>query len=98
MGLALLATLCAAPASAQGLFDSLFNGDRYAPRQQTYAPRGGSAYAPPQPSSGSWGQPQYGAQDGSPAAQSSGGTGRSVAYCVRLCDGRFFPMQRQANA
>jgi hypothetical protein len=27
-----------------------------------------------------------------------GNTGRSVAYCVRLCDGRYFPMQRHANA
>lgn len=24
--------------------------------------------------------------------------GRSVAYCVRLCDGRYFPMARHANA
>lgn len=39
---------------------------------------------------------------GSPAPQqggtSSGGTGRYVAYCVRLCDGRYFPMQRHNNA
>src|SRR6185369_11096517 len=28
----------------------------------------------------------------------SSGTGRTVAYCVRLCDGRHFPMQRHANA
>ena len=26
------------------------------------------------------------------------GGGRSVAYCVRLCDGRYFPIQRHANA
>ena len=41
-----------------------------------------------------WGQPQE-----RPAApQASSGTGRAVAYCVRLCDGRYFPMLRQANA
>ena len=44
------ATLSAAPAAAQGLFDTLFNGDRYSARQGSYAPRGGSAYAPPGPS------------------------------------------------
>lgn len=86
----LATTLCAVPASAQGLFDSLFNGDRYAPRRgpSSYVPRGGNAYAEP-----SWGQPQE-----SPAPQASTGTGRSVAYCVRLCDGRYFPMQRHTNA
>jgi len=40
--------------------------------------------------------PRYGA----PSTPSIGGgtTGRHVAYCVRLCDGRYFPMQRHANA
>ena len=35
-----------------------------------------------------------------PAArpQVSHGGGRGVAYCVRLCDGRYFPIQRHANA
>jgi hypothetical protein len=87
----LAAMLSAAPASAQGLFDSLFNGDRYAPRRgaSSYVPRGASAYAEP-----SAGQPQE-----APAAPQAGyGTGRAVAYCVRLCDGRYFPMQRHANA
>ncbi|HEX2656611.1 MAG TPA: DUF2865 domain-containing protein [Xanthobacteraceae bacterium] len=27
-----------------------------------------------------------------------GGSGRAVAFCVRLCDGRYFPMQRHAAA
>jgi hypothetical protein len=90
ISLALLAaTLSAAPAAAQGLFDSLFNGDRYSARQRSYAPPGGNAYAEP-----SWGQPQ----DRPAAPQASYGTGRAVAYCVRLCDGRYFPMSRQANA
>jgi len=85
----LAATLCAGPAAAQGLFDSLFNGDRYSARQRAYAPREGNSYAQP-----SWGQPQE-----RPAApQASYGTGRAVAYCVRLCDGRYFPMSRHANA
>jgi hypothetical protein len=28
----------------------------------------------------------------------SAGTGRSVVYCVRLCDGRYFPIQRHSAA
>ena len=38
--------------------------------------------------------PRYGA----PSTPSIGGGGRYVAYCVRLCDGRHFPMQRHSNA
>jgi len=85
----LAATLSVAPAAAQGLFDSLFNGDRYSARPRSYAPPGGNSYAEP-----SWGQPQ----DRPAAPQANYGTGRAVAYCVRLCDGRYFPMLRQANA
>ena len=40
----------------------------------------------------------YGSGSFGPAAPPSSGTGRAVAYCVRLCDGRYFPMQRHANA
>src|SRR5437763_2924583 len=96
----------AAPASAQGLFD-WFGGrqdDRY-PRQNSwsggqrqnswfgqrqYTPQA-NAYSDPGPVM----QERYG-----PASTPSigGGTGQSVAYCVRLCDGRYFPMQRHANA
>jgi hypothetical protein len=85
----LAAAVSAAPAAAQGLFDSLFNGDRYSARPRAYAPRDGNSYAEP-PS----GQPQ----DRSAPPQASHGTGRTVAYCVRLCDGRYFPISRYANA
>jgi len=107
LALALLATIAqAAPASAQGLFD-WFGGrqdDRY-PRQNSWS--GGQRQ-------NSWmGQRQYTPQanaysDPGPVMQErygpastpsiSGGTGQSAAYCVRLCDGRYFPMQRHANA
>jgi len=98
-------TALPAPASAQGFFD-WFNqrrDDRYqqqnsssAQRQQWY---GGqqrqytpqvSAYADP----GATMQERQGPA----SAPSIGGGGRYVAYCVRLCDGRYFPMQRHSNA
>ena len=49
-----------------------------------------NAYTDPYAASGE--QPQ-----GSARSRHRGGTGRSVAYCVRLCDGRYFPMQRRAT-
>ena len=84
-------TLAGAPASAQGLFDMLFGGAPRAPRG--YVPPQGSAYADPSNPSD---RPVY-APGGSSPAVSSGG-GRAVSYCVRLCDGRYFPIQRHANA
>jgi uncharacterized protein DUF2865 len=105
----ILITLAAlpAPASAQGFFD-WFNqrqDDRYARpnswsgqrqewnggQQRHYTPHV-SAYSDPT-------VPMQAPRYGAPSAPSiSGGTGRSVAYCVRLCDGRYFPMQRHGNA
>lgn len=99
-GLAALAlTLLSAPAPAQGLFNSWFGNqrpdDRY-PQQNSwfgqrrqYAPQA-NAYSDPNPPlhySHSGAQPQV-----------STGTGHAASYCVRLCDGRYFPMQRHANA
>jgi hypothetical protein len=102
LSLALLAIVAqAVPASAQGLF-GWFGGsqdDRY-PRQnqrqnswfgqRQYTPQA-NAYSDPGPLM----QERYGPA-GTPSI--SGGTGRYVAYCVRLCDGRHFPMQRHSNA
>src|SRR5689334_15305750 len=31
-------------------------------------------------------------------AEQRAGSGGAVAYCVRLCDGRFFPIQRSSGA
>lgn len=82
----------ATPAAAQGFFDMIFNGDRYAPRRN-YAPPQGNAYADPSNPSD---RPVYAPSGAAP--QVSHGGGRGVAYCVRLCDGRYFPIQRHANA
>jgi len=85
--LAALTMLSAAPAAAQNenFFEMLF-GRQQRPRQ--YVPPQASPYADPS-------QSYYGERRAS--APSSGG-GRAVAYCVRLCDGRYFPIQRHANA
>jgi Protein of unknown function (DUF2865) len=103
-----------APASAQGFFDwfNQRQDDRYARQnswsgqrqnswsgqrqewsghQQRYSAPQVSAYSDP---AAPIDTPRYGA----PSTPSIGGGGRYVAYCVRLCDGRHFPMQRHSNA
>jgi hypothetical protein len=77
--------LPATNASAQGLFDALFGGA--APRSAPAYPPQAMSYADPTVSPG--GQAQ---------GSASHGSGRAVAFCVRLCDGRHFPMQRHRNA
>jgi hypothetical protein len=107
LALALLAIVAhTIPAPAQGFFD-WFGGrqrdDRY-PRQNSwfgqqqqqqqqrqYVPPQANAYSDPN----SVMQERYGPAS---APSISGSTGRYVAYCVRLCDGRHFPMQRHSNA
>jgi hypothetical protein len=80
-------TLCFAapvqPAEAQGLFQALFGGfQRRAP-----------AYLPPQASS--FADPFNG---GGESRRSAGGFGHGTVYCVRTCDGRYFPLQRHAGS
>jgi len=69
-----------APAAAQTLFDFFFNAVRR-------PPAAASAYANPQPD-------LFGARPGDSEPRVE--TGPAVSYCVRLCDGRFFPIQRSA--
>jgi hypothetical protein len=75
--------------------DSWFGNDR---RQDSWF--GQRQYTPQQPSAYSDQNGSYDDQRYGPATTPTigGGTGRYVAYCVRLCDGRYFPMQRHANA
>jgi hypothetical protein len=96
------------PAPAQSFFDwfSQRRDDRYPQRQNSWSGQrqewngGQQRHYTPQASAYSdptvpMQAPRYGA----PNTPSIGGSaGRSVAYCVRLCDGRYFPMQRHANA
>jgi hypothetical protein len=82
-GVAGLATAAApAPASAQSLFDFFFGGAR-----RPSPPPSAAAYADPRTET-------YGANPTDPGPRVE--TGPAVSYCVRLCDGRFFPIQRSA--
>jgi hypothetical protein len=83
--LALSFAVPAQPASAQSLFEALFGGFRRpAPRDLP-------------PSTGSFADPLgiFGNARGRPSGEYSG---QGLTYCVRTCDGRFFPLQRHANA
>jgi hypothetical protein len=81
-GLAGLALAAApAPAAAQSLFDFFGGPRRPAP------PATAAAYADPQTET-------LATKPADPAPRVE--TGPAVAYCVRLCDGRFFPIQRSA--
>jgi uncharacterized protein DUF2865 len=78
LGVALALSALPAPASAQGFFESLFGGFR-----RSAPPPQASAFADP-----------FGLFGGE--RRSSGGDycGGGGTYCVRTCDGRFFPIQR----
>jgi len=82
-------TLVAAPAGAhaQGIFDFLF-GRPYQPPQPSYPP-------PPSPQIGRIAPAPLGQER---VNESAGTTGHGVAFCVRLCDGHHFPMERMATA
>ena len=77
----------AAPASAQGLFEALFGSFRRQAPEPSYTAR-------------SYAEPDTGAPAGperlvSPSPKAE--TGPSVSYCVRTCDGHFFPVHPHAG-
>lgn len=111
IGLAVLALATQdAPASAQGFFNWFGGGGNQRQQQRQDLWFGGGErrqdswfgqrqYTPQQPSAYNDPSATYEERYGPATAPSIGGnTGRSVAYCVRLCDGRYFPMVRHANA
>ena len=81
--LSLATVVTVQPASAQGLFEALFGGFRRPAPQQT-----ATSFADPMALPGNEGTREL--RDYS----ASGGT----AYCVRTCDGRFFPLERGTSA
>ena len=74
-----------APVSAEGLFDFFFGGSQKSqpqtPMTSSYAdPFTGQQHAP---------APQY-----APSTHIAGSGGSGPAFCVRSCDGRYFPLMR----
>jgi hypothetical protein len=83
-GIAVLAlVLSMGSASAQNIFESLFGRFNRAPAGPST-----TAYADP---FSAWNP--FGSRPAEAPAAETGG----VAYCVRLCDGRFFPIQRHGG-
>ena len=84
-----IATLSApGAAQAQGFFDFLFGG----PQRQAPPPPN---YPPPPPEIGRIAPAPLGQER---VNENAGTTGHGVAFCVRLCDGQHFPLERMANA
>jgi hypothetical protein len=93
VGLALVSVLAAvallpATANAAGLFDFLFGGEQQRPSPPAPVESYADPSAPVRPAP----LPQESVQNG------GGSTGHVVAYCVRLCDGQHFPLERMTNA
>ncbi len=94
---ALIGALCTAAsmavpdsARAEGFFDFLFGGFH----QQAAPPPQSNAIPPPPPGVGRVAPAPLGQES---VNESGSGTGHSVAFCVRLCDGLHFPMERMIN-
>jgi hypothetical protein len=75
------ATAVTCQAHAQNLLDALFGNFGRSSAPQDAAPQGPESSSPGLRPTG----PEVSAE----------GHGRSLAFCVRLCDGRYFPMQHQ---
>jgi Protein of unknown function (DUF2865) len=77
------------PASAAGLFDFLFGGSA---RPEPPAPvqQPGGTYAAPTFDPGQLGP--------GPGATLDTGTGRATMFCVRMCDGRYYPIQQHSGS
>jgi hypothetical protein len=87
VAVALAAVAIPTAVSAQGLFDFLFRPQRRGP------PPSASSYADPFPEF----SPGRGRRS-DPERHAGPSAGPSVVFCVRLCDGRYFPMQRSGGA
>ncbi len=74
----------APPAAAQGLFDFLFGGAAQPQPQRSAPPSAANFFADP------FGLNQQAAPPPRPAASAS--AGRGATFCVRTCDGKYFPL------
>jgi hypothetical protein len=86
----LAAPLLAAPApvSAEGLFDFFFGGMQQQ-RPQREVPKQASSYTDPFTGQQNAASPQY-----VPPTRSAAAGGSGPAFCVRSCDGKYFPLMR----
>jgi hypothetical protein len=87
--LALCSLLATTPADAQDLLDFLFGPEQEAPAQrETRTPSGDVRFGPKRPAK----KPAGGGGGGGRGATHAGG------YCVRTCDGYFFPLIKSSRA
>jgi hypothetical protein len=86
----LAAPLLAAPApvAAEGLFDFLFGGMQQQ-RPQREVPQQANSYADPFTGQQNPATPHY-----VPPTRSAAAGGSGPAFCVRSCDGKYFPLMR----
>jgi Protein of unknown function (DUF2865) len=77
-------------AHAQGFFDFLFGGAQ----QRPAPPPEYDAHPPPPPGIGRIAPAPLGQEN---VNENAGSTGHGVAFCVRLCDGQHFPLEKMAN-
>jgi hypothetical protein len=86
----LAAPLLAAPApvSAEGLFDFFFGGAQQQ-RPQREVPQQANSYADP-----FTGQQNPATPQSAPPTRSAAAGGSGPAFCVRSCDGKYFPLMR----
>jgi hypothetical protein len=96
LGLALSLVLLTTAAASAGFLDSLFHGDRHQdqPTALPYADTSTPPPAFPATPSAVTAAPSV----TQPPSGTGGGYGSVATFCVRLCDGRFFPVQRHASA
>ena len=91
LGLALAGAAVPHAASAQGFFDFLFGGQPQKPQRQQ------QQQGAPSPVESFFADPfGLNAQQAPPRPVSTGGSG--PAFCVRTCDGKYFPLMSRAAA
>lgn len=74
-------------AASAGIFDFLFGGDKPQRQEPQQQQQPSNAFADP-----------FGLSTQNPAPAPSGATsGRFTTYCVRSCDGRYFPLTQRGN-
>ena len=89
VGLVLLTFAASTPASAQGLFERIFGGLRRAVEAPARLPDSVRGFVDPFTSLANAINP--------PREQLRGDGGPAKAFCVRTCDGRYFPVQAHAG-